>query len=165
MEIERKFLIYRLPEQLEQYPCQRICQAYICTDPVIRVRQKDKDYILTIKGRGMMSREEVEMPLPGKSFESLYAKKEGIAISKTRYRIPEKHGYTIELDIFDDPYKGLLIAEVEFPNEKEALAFEPPAWFGREVTTDPRFFNAALSSCSPGEAESFMKDLREEFRV
>ena len=163
MEIERKYLIENIPFSLDQFPSRRIRQAYICTDPVIRVRQKDDEYILTVKGRGMLVREEVEMPLSKNSFDSLYDKKEGIAISKTRYLIPEDHGYTIELDVFDQPYEGFIMAEVEFPGEEEALSYTPPAWFSKEVTTDPRFFNSALSSNSPEEADAFMKHLKEEF--
>ena len=44
MEIERKFKVRQLPEQLEQYPRQRIEQAYLCTEPVIRVRRSNDDY-------------------------------------------------------------------------------------------------------------------------
>ena len=54
MEIERKFLVKKLPEDLEQYPFSTISQAYVSTDPVIRVRQKDESYILTIKGEGFL---------------------------------------------------------------------------------------------------------------
>ena len=63
MEIERKFLVRSLPENLEQFPRKRMEQAYISTSPVIRVRRCDEDYILTCKGRGFLSREEHELLL------------------------------------------------------------------------------------------------------
>ncbi len=156
MEIERKYLVKHLPVNLDQYPSHSIRQAYICTDPVIRVRQKDDQFILTIKGRGMMVREEVEMPLSEGAFRSLYNKKEGIAIEKSRYIIPDSHGYTIELDLFHGPYEGFVMAEVEFPTEEEANAYSGPAWFGREVTEDPLFFNSVLSSNTSEKVKSFM---------
>lgn len=49
MEIERKFLIKSLPDNLESYSCDTLIQAYISTEPVIRVRKKNEDYILTLK--------------------------------------------------------------------------------------------------------------------
>ena len=58
MEIERKFLVRSLPENLEQYPFHFIEQAYLCTSPVVRVRRQDNEYILTYKGKGLMVREE-----------------------------------------------------------------------------------------------------------
>lgn len=160
MEIERKFLIRELPENLTDYPHEAISQAYICTAPVIRVRKKGESYILTLKGGGMLARQEVEMPIPRESFESLLAKKEGIIIEKTRYRIPEKDGLTIELDIFEGTYKGFYMAEVEFADLEQAQAYMPPSWFGPDVTMDRRFHNSVLSSNSPEEAAAFMEAIR-----
>ena len=50
MEIERKFLIKELPGDLDNYPCHRIEQAYLNTNPVVRIRRQDDTYILTYKG-------------------------------------------------------------------------------------------------------------------
>ena len=47
MEIERKFLIKELPAKLEEFPFHHIEQAYLCTDPVVRIRRQDETYILT----------------------------------------------------------------------------------------------------------------------
>lgn len=144
MEIERKFLVKQLPENLAQYPCRRIRQAYVCTDPVIRVRQKDEDYILTIKGEGFLQREEFEMPLQKEQFKRLLAKSEGQSIGKDRYCIPYGK-YTIELDIFAPPFDPLVLAEVEFESVEEANAFAAPDWFGEEVTHENEYTNAAIS--------------------
>ena len=57
MEIERKFLVEHLPEDLADYPKKRIEQAYLCTDPVVRVRRSDNSYYMTYKGRGLLARE------------------------------------------------------------------------------------------------------------
>lgn len=147
MEIERKFLIEKeyLPKNLEQYAHNDLEQAYIITDPVLRIRKKDEQYILTYKGHGFMVREEVEFPLSREAYEKLLTKTEGTIITKTRYKIPEQNGLTIELDIFSGLFDGLMIAEVEFPNEKIALTYNPPAWFGKEVTNEATFHSASLS--------------------
>ncbi|HCT92068.1 MAG TPA: adenylate cyclase, partial [Lachnospiraceae bacterium] len=58
MEIERKFKIRQLPEDLGSYPFHKIEQAYLCVDPVVRIRRQDDQYILTYKSSGMMAREE-----------------------------------------------------------------------------------------------------------
>ena len=144
MEIERKFLILRLPEHLDDYPKQRIEQAYLSADPVVRIRRLDDAYILTCKGEGLLTREEREMPLSAAAYRRLLPKAEGTVIEKDRYRIlcgP----YTIELDVFGGALAPLVLAEVEFPTEGEAAAFQPPDWFGTEVTYDPAYTNARLS--------------------
>ena len=144
MEIERKFLVTALPEDLARYPKRRIEQAYLCTEPVLRVRRKDDRYFLTYKGPGLLAREEHEFPLTEEAYRHLLAKADGNRIAKDRYELP-CGPYTIELDIFDRPFVSLVLAEVEFPGEAEALAFCPPPWFGEEVTYDPAYTNAALS--------------------
>ena len=156
MEIERKFLIKSLPDNLESYPCDTLTQAYISTEPVIRVRQKNEDYILTLKSAGLLAREEVEMPLSEQSFQHLLAKKDGISIEKTRYKIPDAP-YLIELDVFEGDYKGFCMAEVEFPDIDSANAYKAPSWFGPEVTMDTRFHNSNLSKRSSEEVLEFLK--------
>lgn len=66
MEIERKFLIKDLPKDLTSYPCSQIEQAYLNENPVLRIRRKDDDYILTYKSKGMMARRKVNSRLPRK---------------------------------------------------------------------------------------------------
>ena len=56
MEIERKFTIRQLPDNLDAYPHYEIKQAYLCTDPVMRIRKQDSKYIFTYEGRGLMVR-------------------------------------------------------------------------------------------------------------
>jgi len=145
MEIERKFLVKQLPDNLQAYPFQILEQAYLCTEPVVRVRRSDDSYILTYKSKGLMSREEYNLPLTQESYEHLKAKADGNIISKTRYRIPFNEELSIELDIFAAPFDGLILAEVEFPSEEAALAFLPPDWFGEDVTWSSDYHNSTLS--------------------
>ena len=88
MEIERKFKVQRLPEQLEQYPVSHIQQAYLCREPVVRVRQRNGEFWLTCKGKGFLSREEFELPLEQSAYDHLRAKADGHWLTKDRYEIP-----------------------------------------------------------------------------
>ena len=54
MEIERKYRIAVLPEHYRSYPVRAIEQAYLCTDPVVRVRRDGGEYYLTYKGRACL---------------------------------------------------------------------------------------------------------------
>ena len=145
MEIERKYLVKTLPENLENYECKQIAQGYLCTSPVVRIRRSNDDYYLTYKGDGLMVREEYNLPLTKDAYLHLKPKADGLVISKTRYLIPEKNRLTIELDVFHQEYEGLLLAEVEFSSQEEAESYCPPDWFGEDVTFSVRYHNSTLS--------------------
>lgn len=143
-EIERKFLVKELPADLEEYEFHELEQGYLNTAPVVRVRKEDNSYYLTYKGKGFIEREEYNLPLTEEAYIHLVEKADGKIISKRRYLIPFGN-YTIELDIFHEPFKPLIIAEVEFPSLEEANAFLPPEWFGEDVTGDYHYSNSYLS--------------------
>ena len=148
MEIERKFLIkdlHSLPFSIAAYPHRELAQAYLCTGPVVRIRKDDEQYFLTYKSKGLMSREEYNLPLTAEAYEHLKPKADGILITKARYVIPEKGGLFIELDIFHGEYEGVLLAEVEFPTEEAANAYTAPEWFGEDVTYSTKYHNSTMS--------------------
>lgn len=158
MEIERKYTIKHLPENLDSYPCKVIEQAYLNTAPVLRVRKSNDKYTLTYKGSGMMTRTEYNLPLDALSYKHLLEKADGNIISKKRYVIPLENpqflegfvsegelALNIELDLFAPPFAPLVMAEVEFPNEQTADAFIPPEWFDEDVTLDPKYHNSNMS--------------------
>jgi CYTH domain-containing protein len=146
MEIERKFTIKKLPENLDSYPCHLIEQAYLNTNPVVRVRRQDEEYYMTYKGKGLMAREEYNLPLNKEAYYHLREKADGNIISKKRYVIPiEQTDLCVELDVFDEPFAPLIIAEVEFPDEETAEAFQMLDWFSQDVTNDPAYHNSNLS--------------------
>lgn len=151
LEIERKYLIKNLPDNLSGYECHTLIQGYLNTSPVVRVRKEDDLYYLTYKGSGLLSREEYNLPLDEQAFLHLIGKADGNVISKRRYEIPYVCGdksFTIELDIFDAPFAPLIIAEVEFADENESNNFIAPDWFDKEVTYDPEYHNSNLSKKS-----------------
>lgn len=146
MEIERKYLIKKPLEHYEQYPFHQIEQAYLCTDPVVRIRRQDEEYWLTYKSKGLLSREEYNLPLNAGAYEHLRAKADGTVLTKRRYLIPiVGTELIIELDVFEGKYEGLILAEVEFEDEKSAHEFCPPPWFGRDVTFSGEYQNSRLS--------------------
>ena len=159
MEIERKFLIKKenLPDNLPGCPCHHIEQGYLCTGPVVRIRREDDSYYLTYKSKGLLAREEYNLPLTAEAYEHMKPKADGILISKDRYVIPEKDGLFIELDIFHAPYEGLFLAEVEFPSEEAALNYQPPAWFGEDVTFSSSYHNSVMSCGIPEEIADHLR--------
>ena len=147
MEIERKFLIEKehLPADFDSYPHHEIEQGYLCTDPVVRIRRQDEEYYLTYKSKGLLAREEYNLPLNKEAYLHLREKTDGILIAKTRYVLPMKDGLFIELDVFHGKHEGLLLAEIEFPTEEMARSYPAPEWFGEEVTYSSRYHNSTLS--------------------
>lgn len=159
MEIEKKYTLKKLPENLEDYPCKDIEQAYLNTTPVVRVRKSDDSYYLTYKGSGLMAREEYNLPLDKESYMHLRAKADGNIISKKRYIIPLENpqfddsfhpfstpSLSVELDVFAPPFAPLVMAEVEFPSKEMADAFIPPEWFDEDVTYNPEYHNSVMST-------------------
>lgn len=145
MEIERKFLIKQLPANLKQYETLKIEQGYLCTNPVVRIRQQNNDYFLTYKTKGFLSREEVNLTLTKEAYQHLRQKVDGYIISKTRYLIPIDSNLKIELDLFHGVHEPLILAEIEFETEQQANSFSPPSWFGEEVTYSSQYHNSTLS--------------------
>lgn len=145
MEIERKFLISKLPDNLSDYPCRIIEQGYLSTAPVVRVRKDNDEYYLTYKGGGMMAREEYNLPLTKDSYEHLIKKADGNVITKKRYEIPDGTGKTIELDIFEGVFAGTVLAEVEFDSIEEANSYTAPDWFIEDVTNNKEYHNSNMS--------------------
>lgn len=145
MEIERKYLIHRLPENLHVTRTREIEQGYLNVAPVVRIRKDNDRYELTYKSGGFMVREEYNLPLPKEGYEHLRKKIDGRLIAKTRHEIPLGDHLTIELDVFHGDLAPLMLAEVEFATQEEAESFVPPAWFGEDVTFSPLYHNSALS--------------------
>ncbi|HJB45668.1 MAG TPA: CYTH domain-containing protein [Candidatus Mediterraneibacter surreyensis] len=148
MEIERKFLplMDQLPFRPEDFPCRRIEQGYLCTDPVVRIRRDNDEYFLTYKSKGLLSREEYNLPLTPEGYAHLLTKADGRIITKKRYVIPLENNLKLELDIFEGDLAPLIIAEIEFPDEETARAYQPPKWLGEDVTYSPLYHNSVLSS-------------------
>ncbi|MBQ9608578.1 MAG: CYTH domain-containing protein [Lachnospiraceae bacterium] len=152
MEIERKYLLKKLPESLDTYKHYDIEQAYLADKPVVRVRKRisydKKEFFLTVKSTGMIKREEVETSISEDTYNTFLNESVGNIITKTRYLIPLDNSLKIELDVFKGVFEGVIMAEVEFPDEASADRFTPPDYFSDEVTFDKRFHNSNMSTMS-----------------
>src|SRR5438132_11612678 len=146
-EIERKFLIKRLPVKILRSRHFSIGQGYLANEPRgrhVRLRKKGKTAFLTFKvGRGT-SREEREIRLSPQQFAMLWPATRGRRLRKTRYEIPWKK-LKIEVDIYRGRNHGLVVAEVELPNYARCRPFKPPRWFGRAITGRKRYSNVRLA--------------------
>jgi CYTH domain-containing protein len=145
VEIERKFLVERLPAGIEIDSEDEIAQGYLSTgDDQVRLRRRGNSHLITAKrGRGLI-RDEVEVPLGRASFEELWPLTEGRRVEKTR-RTTMVDGARVEIDTYHGPLSGLVTAEVEFADAAAAAAFTPPSWFARELTEDERYSNQRLA--------------------
>jgi CYTH domain-containing protein/CHAD domain-containing protein len=147
VERERKFLIDAIPTDLDLSDRVDIRQGYLLADDSASVRVRDSGHhgrTLTVKAGQGAERTELEWAIGPEQFAAAWPHTVGRRVVKTRHRIP--HGtHRIELDVFAEDLDGLVVAEVEFDSTEALTEFEPPAWFGREVTDDGRFTNASLS--------------------
>jgi len=145
-EMERKFLIKRLPVEILRSRHFQIAQGYLANEAGgrhVRLRKKAKVTSLTFKVGRSSAREEREIRLSGKQFATLWPATRGRRLRKTRYEIPWKN-LKIEVDIYHGRNHGLMVAEVEFPSQASCRKFKPPRWFGREVTGEKRYSNVRL---------------------
>ena len=143
-EIERKFLV-KDNTWRGQDVGKRYRQGYLSTvkERTVRVRTAGDKAFFTVKGITVgASRSEYEYEIPvGDANEMLDRLCERPLIEKTRYRISHA-GLVWEIDEFESENRGLIIAEVELKDEQQSVTL--PGWVGKEVTGDPRYFNANL---------------------
>ncbi len=144
-EVERTFRVERLPDELGAGSDVR--QAYVALDGEVevRVRQRDGRCTLGVKGGAGLSRTEVEVHIDAGRFDVLWALASGRTVEKVRHEIAVGD-LTAEVDRYRGRLEGLCLVEVEFDDEAAAGAFEPPPWFGPEVTDEPGWSNAELAS-------------------
>ncbi len=147
LEIERKFLIAKLPRTLARYPHQKIAQGYLSVGrdkSHVRLRRAGRVCTLTFKRGPARAREEREIRLTPAQFAILWPATAGFRLTKTRYHVPWKK-LTIEIDIYRGSNEGLMVAEVEFPDVESYHSFQPPDWLGDEVTGASRYSNVKLA--------------------
>ena len=147
IEIERKFLVRRLPADLDRRSGAAIRQGYLIateTGIELRIRQKKETFYQTVKMGAGVARTEIEIELNRDQFQQLWPFTAGRRVTKTRFTLPVGT-HTAELDRFEGDLQGLTLVEVEFDALADSAAFDPPDWFGREVTEDERYKNQHLA--------------------
>lgn len=145
-EIERAFLAAAVPAEIATSTGVRLQQGYLAEEGTtsVRLRIADDAATLTIKSGTGLARTEVEVPLAVADADALWPSTAGRRVDKMRYRVPVD-AHTAEVDVFAGELDGLCRIEVEFDSTRAADGFEPPGWFGREVTGDPAWSNASLA--------------------
>lgn len=123
-----------------------IYQVYLVVteDREVRVRRKQKPNGATERSLGIKKgkgedRGEFDTDIDLHQFLDLEEAKEG-HVEKVRYEI-ESGEHVIEVDVYKGALEGLVTAEVEDPN-----GFEPPEWFGREVTHNEAYKNKWIAT-------------------
>jgi adenylate cyclase len=146
VEIERKFLVTDDRWRADVHRSVRFQQGYLArsANAAIRVRTDGEHAHLNIKSTtDGITRLELEYPIPLADAEVLL---ERVAlrpvIVKTRHHV-DFAGRRWEIDVFEAENAGLVVAEVEL-EAADAPVVLPP-WVGREVSSDPRYYNASLS--------------------
>jgi adenylate cyclase len=146
MEVERKFLAGEVPD-LDGTDSDEIEQGYLAigAEGEVRVRRKGDRLLLTAKRGSGLSRQEAEVEIDRASFDELWSLTDGRRLEKRRHLVPYGE-HKIEVDVYGGELEGLAVAEIEFTDEEEAKAFDPPDWLGEEVTGDHRYLNETLAT-------------------
>lgn len=148
-EIERKFIPEAVPDLSLLGEGIALAQGYLAQDGgvEVRLRTTTSAATLTIKAGSGLTRTEVEVAISTEQAEALWPHTAGRRIEKTRYRtvVDDAGRHVADVDVYRGALAGLCTVEVEFVSEKDAAVFTPPRWFGREVTGDPGWSNAALA--------------------
>lgn len=149
LEIERTFLVKKLPADLKKYKSSKIKQGFISPSPrLLRVRQKDDKFEITkkfpLRDDNRSSAEEINIPLTKDEFNLFWPLTKNF-LEKTRYVIPLENNLKAELDIFEGKLMGLVFVEVEFPNATEMEKFMPLDWFGPDITQEDFSANSFLA--------------------
>ena len=145
-EIERKFLVRNDSWRNFAIRHSKIRQAYLDTNAnvSIRVRVKDNDSAtLTVKTRLLkLRRREFEYAIPIAEAEELIQLRRGHIVEKVRHIVP-CGGLTWEVDVFSGENLGLVMAEIELPDENHQVTL--PVWIGSEVTGQAQYYNGTLA--------------------
>jgi adenylate cyclase len=148
-EIERKFLVLSDAWRNSAIRHTKIRQAYLDSNAKVSIRVRIKDgssAILTLKSRSSkLRRREFEYPIPTLDAEELISLRRNYIIEKVRHIVPYGK-LNWEVDVFSGENQGLVLAEIELPDENQQI--ELPPWIGAEVTGQDRYYNGTLAQRS-----------------
>lgn len=139
MEIERKWLLDKLPDDLPVIKYGLVEQSYISINPEVRLRKTqfndETKYYLTLKGDGSLIREEVEIELLTQQYEILKSFIKKSPIKKEQW-IFNLNGYKFEVSNVDNRF---LYGEIEFETIEQAEAFQMPLDKAVEITNNSSY--------------------------
>jgi len=146
-EIERKFLVRKMPQDLAGFPHAQIEQGYLALGREgvqVRLRKAGHKLSLTYKRDEGAARQEREIELSPEQFNVLWPATAAKRLMKTRYDVPCGE-HVVEIDVYHGKHEGLVVAEVEFGDERSARDFRIPDWLGKDVTGNRRYSNVLLA--------------------
>lgn len=151
VEIERKFLLKRLPMAAAVAPSVEIEQGYLPGEKLVerlrRIRFADgaEKWFRTVKAGNGLERVELEEEADADLSRAMWQLTQGRRLHKRRYSIRTSVDLVWEVDEFLD--RELVLAEIELPTPN--TVFELPPWLqdalDREVTDEPEYSNARLA--------------------
>ncbi len=110
----------------------------------VRIRVRDGVFFLTCKSKmSHAAAHELEWIIDAKTGASLVRVGGFPHVEKTRYVWPGPDGKVWEVDEFEGPLAGLILAEVELQQTEEEV--EIPGWVGQEITGLPSWSNKSLA--------------------
>lgn len=147
VEIERKFLVAGDVWRHAVRASTRLSQGYLANTmrSSVRVRIAGSSASLSVKSMAAgLTRAEFEYPIPVADAHTMIESLcEGPLIDKTRHLV-DVGRHTWEVDEFDGPNAGLVVAELELETPGEP--YERPVWLGEEVTHELRYYNFRLAA-------------------
>lgn len=160
LEIEKTYLVKKNPDNLSDYKGHQIKQGYISSTPSpLRIRQNDNKFELTkklpVKEGDFSSHEEINIPLTEYEFNKLWPLVEKY-LEKTRYYLPLENNLIAEVNVYKGDLEGLVMVEVEFTSQKEMELFNPPIWFGKDVTQEDFSANSFLAGKTFTEIKKYL---------
>lgn len=145
VEIERKFLPSSDAWRAGVVASTDIVQGYLARTErcSIRVRIAGGQASLNFKGLTIgRRRSEFEYAIPLADARAMIEGYCGDRLIRKRRHLVDHAGHRWEVDEFQGPNSGLVVAELELEDVGESFA--RPPWVGREVTDDERYYNIAL---------------------
>lgn len=154
LEIEKKYKVKELPENLSSFEYELIEQSYLNKGGApIRLRKfiKGDEMRCVFSKKSRISEKTFEciehnVELPERIYQELLKAKEGRTIIKTRYKIPLTDKLKIDLDVFHDFFEGVCTAEIEYESVKQANSYVVPDWLGEELTNFDKLTNNYMAT-------------------
>ncbi|MBA3716750.1 MAG: hypothetical protein H0W87_00795 [Actinobacteria bacterium] len=145
-ELERKFLLERVPDELEDDA--KLHDRYI-TGTRLRLRLAEHP-----DGRLEYKLNQKESPSPPDycvmTITSLYLtphEYEALSVLPARELRKRRHRFgRYSIDVFEGPLSGLMLAEAEFASEEEMRAHPLPDFAVRDVSDDVRYTGGWLAA-------------------
>lgn len=166
IEIEKKYKVKALPENLDSFEHMTIEQSYLTKEGTpIRIRKfiRENEVKCIFSKKAIVNEEKFEcieynIELPENLYEEFVEAREGRMISKTRYKIPLDDGLKVDLDVFHGFFEGVCIAEIEFKNVEQFENYKVPDWLGEEIVERKKSTNQYMASKAKdiSEYEEFM---------